>query len=149
MAHYIFTNFIPLLSHGSIIKLILLLCASFYDMDFSVFVYTDLPTVYVYLNYLVGECLHEYSRNEHEKNKALTSFSLEITLYRGWKLHYDLPAEDNYKSFFPSYFVYSWGEKKDVQLVIEVERCSSSNRRGMMAITKIPLSHARHKMSTS
>lgn len=48
-----------------------------------VFIYTALPTGYVdiYLNYLVGECLREYSRNEHEKNEALTILSVEITLY--------------------------------------------------------------------
>ena len=53
-------------------------------MDFLFcFIYTALPTgyVYIYLNYLVGECLHEYSRNEHGKNEALTILSVEITLY--------------------------------------------------------------------
>lgn len=54
-----------------------------FSIIWTFLIYTSLPTgyVYIYLNYFVGECLHEYSRNEHEKNEALMILSLEITLY--------------------------------------------------------------------
>lgn len=112
------------------------LCTSFHDMGFSVFIHTGLLTtyVYIYLNYLVGECLCEYSRNEHEKNEALTILSLEITLYWCWKLHYNLPVVDDYISIsFPPVF-YTREEKKVFGLWNKV-----CNRRSMLPMAKIYL----------
>lgn len=83
VAHYIFTNPIPLLSRGSSMKTYTPFANIFLQYGIFVFIYTVLPTgyVYIYLNYLVGEGLHEYSTNKHEKNEALTILSVEIAVY--------------------------------------------------------------------
>lgn len=89
-------------------------------MNFSILVYAGLPTgyVYIYLNYLVGERLHEYLEMNMRKIKPPMILSLEITLYWGWKLHYNLPAVDNYMRIFPFFYFFMPTRRKVLGLCI-------------------------------
>ena len=109
-----FHKFYPFILTWQLHKNLDSLCEHLAKYGLFVFIYTVVPLgyVYIYLNSLVGECLNEYSGNEHEKNEALTIISIEIILYWCWKLHYNLPAVDDYVSIFSSYFFRFMRRKK-------------------------------------